>query len=102
MTQKTKQPKTREEIIEQIKPILEKHKVTKAGIFGSYARDEVKEGSDLDIVIDFEDDKDLLDLAGLKIDLEEKTGLKVDLLTSRSLRPRFRKRISKDLFIAYE
>ncbi|MFB6181703.1 MAG: nucleotidyltransferase family protein [Candidatus Magasanikbacteria bacterium] len=102
MSQKTKQPKTKEEVIEQIKPILEKHKVTKAGIFGSYAREEVDNGSDLDLVIDFEDDKDLLDLAAVKIDLEDKTGLDVDLLTQRSLRPRFRKHIEKDLIIAYE
>lgn len=46
--------------------------------------------------------KDLLDLAEIKIKLEEKLDIDVDLLTYRSLRPRFKRKIKQDLVSAYE
>src|SRR3989338_8359463 len=58
-------------------PILKKNGVVKAGIFGSYARGEAKKNSDIDLLIKFKGRKSLLDLSGLKIELESKLTKKV-------------------------
>ena len=82
-----------ESIRKKILPILKHYDITKAGIFGSYARGENTQASDIDILVEFNGDKSLLDLAGLKIALEELLKMKVDLLTYKSLNPLLRDRI---------
>ena len=82
-----------EEIRRKILPILKKHGVTKAGVFGSFVRGESKEGSDLDVLVELPEGKSLLDLARLKIELEERLGMKVDVLTYNSIHPLLRDRI---------
>ncbi len=67
--------------------ILKKRDVRHAGLFGSYARGEVTSDSDIDLLIEFKGDKSLFDLVGLKIELEESLGQKVDIVTYRSLHP---------------
>ena len=69
----------------KIAPILKKNGVSKAGIFGSYATGRQKRDSDVDLLVEFSGHKSLFDLAGLKIDLEEKTGKKFDVLTYKSI-----------------
>ena len=66
------------------------------GIFGSYARGENDEHSDLDILVDFEQVVDLLTLIGLEQELSEKLGIKVDLVTTRALSPGLRTYVEKD------
>jgi len=77
--------------IEQIKrsilPILQRYDVMRAAIFGSFVRGEMRETSDLDILVEFKGEKSLLDLVGLKIELKELLGRKVDVLTYDSLHP---------------
>jgi len=51
--------------------ILRNHDVNKASLFGSIVRDEMTDESDVDILIEFNGTKSLLDLARLKIELEE-------------------------------
>ena len=66
-------------IKKKITPILKRHDVKKAAIFGSYARGEEKKKSDVDILIEYKrDDKSLFDFVGLKLDLEEKLKKQVD------------------------
>lgn len=72
-------------LIAIIKPILLKSDVTKAGLFGSVARGDNTELSDVDVLVEFPEGKSLLDLVGLKLDLEEALGKKVDVVTYRSL-----------------
>jgi predicted nucleotidyltransferase len=81
------------EIESKAAPVLRRYRVTRAAIFGSYARGEERENSDIDMLIEFEGDRSLLDLAGLKIELEEVLGRKVDVLTYNSLHPLLRDRI---------
>lgn len=64
-----------------ILPILKKNGVTKAAIFGSTVRGTRRKNSDLDLLVDMTEDKSLFDLVGLKLDLEEKLKMKVDLGT---------------------
>ncbi|MCW3138530.1 MAG: nucleotidyltransferase domain-containing protein [Methanophagales archaeon] len=54
-----------EEIMEKILPVIKRYDVIRAAIFGSFARGEMKESSDMDILVKFEVEKSLLDLAGL-------------------------------------
>ena len=53
----------------------------------------MKESSDIDILLEFGAEKSLLDLAGLKIELEESLGREVDVLTYNSLHPLLKERI---------
>jgi uncharacterized protein len=74
------------------------------GIFGSYARNENKVSSDLDILI-FLDPKSkvsLLQLIKAEQDLADSLGIKVDLITERSLNPLIRPYIERDLKIIFE
>ena len=67
--------------------ILQKNGIKRAAFFGSIVRGEMTDESDIDILIEFEGRKSLLDLAGLKLDLEDALKRRVDLLTYRSLHP---------------
>lgn len=77
-------------------PILKKNGVDKAGIFGSYARGEAKKNSDIDLLIKFKGRKSLLDLSGLKIELESKLKKEVDLTEYVVIHPLLKNRIYKE------
>ncbi len=89
--------------LEEIKKILKDHekmlserfKVKSIMIFGSYARNEQKEGSDVDIIVDFSEPIGL-EFIDLKEYLEEILGMKVDLVTPRAIREKMRKSILKE------
>lgn len=54
-------------------------------VFGSVARGEARPGSDLDLLVDLEPGRSLLDLVGFELDLEEHLGVEVDVVTEPSL-----------------
>lgn len=66
-------------------------------IFGSYARGEENPQSDLDILIDFDHTVDLLELIGLEQELSTLLGIKVDLVTYRSVHHLLKPHIEADL-----
>jgi predicted nucleotidyltransferase len=71
--------------------------VRKLGIFGSYARNEAREDSDIDIVVELEK-PDLFSLIGIKQSLEESFNTKVDVIRLRNnMNEVLRKRIEKDV-----
>lgn len=84
---------TIEEIENKILPVLRKYHVRRASLFGSVVRGEITEASDIDILVELPETASLLDLAGLKIDIEELLGRNVDVLTYDSLHPLLRDRI---------
>jgi uncharacterized protein len=65
-------------------------------IFGSVARNEAGGESDVDILVDFEDGRSLMDHAGLVLELESIFGRKVDVVTAAGLKPRIRERVLKE------
>ena len=85
-----------EELKNKIIPILERYEVKKAAVFGSFVRGEQTKDSDVDILVEFKGEKSLLDLAGLKIELEETLQRKVDVLTYNSLHPLLKDRILRE------
>ncbi len=90
--------------LEEIKSILSKHKeklrqnykVKKIGIFGSYARGEQKEISDVDVLVEFEEPVGFA-FIHLADSLEELLGMKVDLTTKDAIKPNRWKYIKDDL-----
>lgn len=84
------------EIKKKAIPILKRNGVVKAGIFGSYAKGKARKTSDVDILIKFKGDKSLLDLVGLKIELEDRLRKKVDILTYNSINPLLKEKILKE------
>lgn len=88
---------TLKQIVKIAVPILRRNGVVKAGIFGSYARKEMKKRSDVDMLIKVRRRKfSLFDLVGLQQELEQHLGKKVDLLTYRGLNPYLKDYILKD------
>ena len=77
-------------------PLLKKHGVVKAGIFGSYARGEAKKNSDIDILVRFKAGKGYFDLVRLEMELKTKLKKKVDLITYRSINHLLKEKILQD------
>ncbi len=76
--------------------ILQKHGASTVKIFGSYARGEENADSDLDILVEFSERKSLLVLVGIEQELEEKLGIKVDLITPKAVNSYLVDEIEKD------
>ncbi|MDZ7360646.1 MAG: nucleotidyltransferase family protein [candidate division KSB1 bacterium] len=74
-----------------------RYKAELKGIFGSFARGEAREDSDVDILVHFDASATLLDLVGLGNFLEEKLQRKVDVVTPAALRKEFRAQILREL-----
>jgi predicted nucleotidyltransferase len=86
----------REQIIRTIKGILSEHGIKKAYLFGSFARNE--KYNDIDVAIEPPKGKfSLLDLVGVEQELEDETGKNVDVVILRSIKPRLKPYIEKDL-----
>ena len=64
------------EIKNKILPIIQRFCITKMGLFGSFVRGEMSDDSDIDILVEIEDDISLLDFVGLKLEIEEALGRK--------------------------
>ena len=74
-------------ILNEIKrELINKYKVKEVGLFGSYLEDEQKETSDIDILVEFEENADLFDFVGLSLFLEDKFKKKVDIASKTALR----------------
>ncbi len=71
---------------EQILSVARKHGALSVRLFGSAARGDDAEGSDLDFVVELEPSRSLLDLGGLQMELERLLGCPVDVVTVKGLR----------------
>ncbi|HOI59546.1 nucleotidyltransferase family protein [Methanoculleus sp.] len=77
----------------RILAIAGRHGATNLRIFGSVARGEVGPESDLDLLVDLEPGRSLLDHIALIQDLEEALGCRVDVVTETALKERYKKRV---------
>ena len=78
---------------EAILQIAAKHGARNVRVFGSVARGEADDQSDIDFLVDMEPGRSLLDLGGLLMDLQDLLGLNVDVVTERGRKPRIRERV---------
>jgi predicted nucleotidyltransferase len=76
--------------------VAAKHGARNIRLFGSAARGEDRPGSDLDLLVDMESGRSLLDLVALGQDLEELLHRKVDVITDSSVHPAIRPHILAD------
>ena len=97
--------KTLEEIkqlLSQSKPQLQEcYRVTQVGVFGSYARGDVTENSDVDLRVDKGSLKGMFALCGLYTEIEEALQIKVDVLTTGSLEDDFLRKIQMEEVLLY-
>ena len=90
---------------EEIKSILNEHKkeleekygVKEIGIFGSFVRGEVRGGSDIDILVEFERPIGLFKFLELEEYLSALLGVKVDLVSKKALKPHIGEHILKEV-----
>lgn len=84
--------------LQTLKPLLAReYHVAEIGVFGSVARDEQHDDSDVDLLVEFEAPVSLFDLVRLENELAERLGVEVDVVTKGSLRPRIGKRVDEDI-----
>lgn len=76
--------------------IAAKHGARNVRVFGSVARGEADEKSDIDFLVELEPGRSLLDHAALLVELEELLGHRVDVVTGRGLPPRVRDRVLRE------
>ncbi len=76
--------------------LARKHGARNVRLFGSAARGEDRAESDLDLLVDMEEGRSLVDHVALKQDLEDLLGREIDVVTERSLHPRLRERVLRE------
>jgi hypothetical protein len=90
---------TRQQLIarrEEILAIARRYGAHDVRIFGSVARGDQQENSDLDLIVRFDPGRSLFDQGGLLMDLQDLLGMKVDVISERGMRPRFREHVMKE------
>ena len=94
---KAKPTPTIDEIREKSVPILKRYGARRAGVFGSFARGtDVRQSSDIDILVELDEDLSLLDVIRINRELEQALGRKVDLVEYETIKPRIKERILAD------
>jgi len=91
----------RKEIFEKISQVLKDQGAKKIAVFGSYVRSEEKPGSDIDVLVHFSKRKSLLELVRIERQLSETLGIKVDLLTEKSISPYLIDTIKQQMEVIY-
>ncbi len=81
------------ELRQIVLPVLRRHGVTRAGVFGSIARGEATPESDVDILVELDGQASLFDFIGIKLELEEVLERRVDLVQYAAIKPLLRDRI---------
>ena len=82
---------------DQLPELGHRYGVKSLGIFGSYVRGEERDGSDLDLLVEFTETPDLFKFVALGRELSELLGVKVDLIMMRALKARIGERILEEV-----
>lgn len=78
---------------DQVLSLAAKHGAKNVRVFGSVARGDARPDSDIDLLIDLDPDRSILDRIGLKYDLEDLLGRKVDVVTEKALHAYIRPKV---------
>ena len=82
---------------EDLQDILNNYGVTNVSVFGSFARGDATQKSDLDLLVTYQQGTTLFDVANLQNALEKVLNRKVDLVSRKYLSKRLATRIEKDI-----
>ena len=86
--------------LKEMKPELTtRYKVREIGLFGSWVREEQQASSDIDLLVEFDDEADLFDLIGLSLYLEEIFGRSVDIVPRDALRVELRDSVLRQVVV---
>jgi uncharacterized protein len=84
--------------LKNIMPVISRRfNIKRIGIFGSAARGQMRKSSDVDILVEFSKTIDLLDFVALEKYMSEQTGVKIDLVSYKALRPEFKNAILQEV-----
>lgn len=86
-------------ISDKIISIAKKHGVKRIALFGSIVRDQFDEKSDIDILVEFDDGKTLIDLVNLELELKKELERNIDVITYRSIHPLLKERILNEQLV---
>lgn len=75
------------------RPVFARRPITKAGVFGSFAKGKATADSDVDILVELNEKISLLEFVAIKLELEDLLERKVDLVEYQAIKPRLKKRI---------
>lgn len=91
------------EVTNIIISMLQEYNPVRIGIFGSYARNENRQSSDIDILVKFKSTLSLLQSVHVERMISQKLGIKVDLVTEGAIKNKIvKENIEKDLQIIYQ
>ncbi len=86
--------------LRRLEPALrQRYPIAAIGVFGSWARGEQRDDSDLDVLVDFDRPIGLFDFIGLRDELSDALGLNVDLVMRDAPKPRIVQRIERELVL---
>jgi len=85
----------------KLEEICRRNDISMAGVFGSMARGEATEHSDIDLLVRFSKRKSLLEMVRLEREVSAALGRKVDLLTESAISPYLRDRVKRELRVVY-
>lgn len=95
-----------ERLREVVLPILKPYGLKRLAVFGSYARGEDTPGSDIDLLVEFEQPPrkrlGLLEWVGMEQEMGDVLGREVELVSTRTLKPLIRPHVERDLKVLYE
>lgn len=91
-----------EQMLQTIREYFATQPVERAWLFGSYARGEEREDSDVDLLVDFDDDVSLMGHVRMMYALQDRLGKKVDLVTNGTLLPFAERTAQNDKTLIYE
>ncbi len=90
---KTDLPAIQKKLLQRLPILTERYKIKSLALFGSYVRHEQHDGSDLDVLIEYQEVPDLISYIELETSLSDLLGIKVDLVMKDGLKPRIAQRI---------
>lgn len=91
----------RSELFQKIALMLKDYGAKKVAVFGSYVRGEESQDSDIDVIVEFSERKSLLEFVRIERELSEELGVKVDLLTEKSISPYLIENVKKEMRVIY-
>ena len=81
---------------DEILDLAGRHGATNVRVFGSAARGGSDDRSDIDLLVEMQPGRSLLDMGGLLMDLQQLLGRRIDIVTEKGLRARIRERVLRE------